>query len=238
MEQAHQFSERLFLSTGQAARYCISSIPALKRRIRDGWFATFKTPEGHCRIALEELQRFLRQHGILPGPISAPYICILIIDDDPSIVKLFADILADDPWGFHLDTATAGYDVMSFNETKAFFPNAATLIRVKGLQRACILQLTQGDYDEAYLANRLHIGQVHQQIGLEPRWYMGAYALYRQLALAAGGHYHVYGHRHRHCTRRYAEGDGVIFHYQGGRQRDGLRPGHLSANRTRAPWHD
>jgi rsbT co-antagonist protein RsbR len=72
---------------------------------------------------------------------------------------------------------------LSFHETKAFFPDAATLNRVKGLQRAYFLQLTQGDYGEAYLGNRLHIGQVHQQIGLEPRWYMGAYSLYMQLAL-------------------------------------------------------
>ena len=67
-------------------------------------------------------------------------------------------------------------------ETRAFFPDEATLRRVKALQRAYFLQLTQGDYGAAYLAHRFHIGQVHQQIGLEPRWYMGAYSLYMQLA--------------------------------------------------------
>jgi rsbT co-antagonist protein RsbR len=71
---------------------------------------------------------------------------------------------------------------LSFGETRAFFPDDATLKRVKALQRAYFLQLTQGDYGEAYLAHRLHIGQVHQQIGLEPRWYMGAYSIYMQLA--------------------------------------------------------
>jgi rsbT co-antagonist protein RsbR len=72
---------------------------------------------------------------------------------------------------------------LSFAETRAFFPDEATLRRVKALQRAYFLQLTQGDYGAAYLAHRLHIGQVHQQIGLEPRWYMGAYSIYMQLAL-------------------------------------------------------
>ncbi len=71
---------------------------------------------------------------------------------------------------------------LSFDETRAFFPDEATLRRVKALQRAYFLQLTQGNYGEAYLANRLHIGQVHQQIGLAPRWYMGAYSIYKQLA--------------------------------------------------------
>src|ERR671931_216623 len=71
---------------------------------------------------------------------------------------------------------------LRFEDTRAFFPDAATLNRVKALQRAYFLQLTQGDYGDAYLANRLHIGQIHQQIGLAPRWYMGAYSIYMQLA--------------------------------------------------------
>ena len=71
---------------------------------------------------------------------------------------------------------------LRFEDTRAFFPDAATLNRVKALQRAYFLQLTQGDYGEAYLANRLHIGKIHQRIGLAPRWYMGAYSLYMQLA--------------------------------------------------------
>ncbi len=71
---------------------------------------------------------------------------------------------------------------LSFGETRGFFPDEPTLRRVKALQRAYFLQLTQGDYGAAYLTNRLHIGQIHQQIGLEPRWYMGAYSIYKQLA--------------------------------------------------------
>ncbi len=70
---------------------------------------------------------------------------------------------------------------LRFEETKAFFPDEATLNRVKTLQKAYFLGLTQGDYGEAYLANRLHIGRVHQRIGLLPRWYMGAYSIYMQL---------------------------------------------------------
>ena len=70
---------------------------------------------------------------------------------------------------------------LRFEETKAFFPDEATLNRVKTLQKAYFLGLTQGDYGEAYLANRLHIGRVHQRIGLLPRWYMGAHSIYMQL---------------------------------------------------------
>jgi rsbT co-antagonist protein RsbR len=73
------------------------------------------------------------------------------------------------------------HQFLQFEETRAFFPDDATLNRVKALQKKYFLELTQGDYGVTYLQNRLHIGRVHQQIGLSPRWYMGAYSIYTQL---------------------------------------------------------
>ena len=72
---------------------------------------------------------------------------------------------------------------LAFEETRAFFPDDSTIARVKVLQREYFLGLTQGDYGETYLTNRLNIGRIHQQIGLSPRWYMGAYTIYWQLML-------------------------------------------------------
>ncbi|MCA9580489.1 MAG: STAS domain-containing protein [Myxococcales bacterium] len=70
---------------------------------------------------------------------------------------------------------------MRFEETRKFFLDESRLTRVKSLQRAYFLGLTAGDYGEEYLASRLHIGRVHQRIGLEPRWYLGAYYIYMRL---------------------------------------------------------
>ena len=70
---------------------------------------------------------------------------------------------------------------LQFAETRNFFPDATTLNRVKALQKRYFLELTQGDYGEAYLENRLYVGRIHQQIGLSPRWYMGAYSIYVDL---------------------------------------------------------
>jgi hypothetical protein len=59
-----------------------------------------------CPEALdEELQRFFRQYGMTLAPNAVPDIRTFIIDDNPSLVNLFVDILADDPWGYHLNTA-------------------------------------------------------------------------------------------------------------------------------------
>ena len=68
-------------------------------------------------------------------------------------------------------------------ELKKFFPDEATLARVKELQKAYFISLTNGNYGSQYLAHRLHIGRVHKRIGLSPRWYMGSYAVYMELVL-------------------------------------------------------
>ena len=71
--------------------------------------------------------------------------------------------------------------LLAFEETAKFFVDEAVLNRVKSLQKKYFLDLTKGDYGEAYLDSRLKIGSVHARIGLEPRWYLGAYLNYVQL---------------------------------------------------------
>ena len=66
----------------------------------------------------------------------------------------------------------------AFDETKAFFGDDATTSRVRSMQRDYFLGLMSGEYGEEYLQDRMNIGRVHQRIGLEPRWYIGAYAFY------------------------------------------------------------
>ena len=65
-----------------------------------------------------------------------------------------------------------------FPETKVYFPNSETLRRARQGQRGNFLSLFSGQYDEAYFDRHLRVGEAHDQIGLLPRWYMGAYAFY------------------------------------------------------------
>jgi rsbT co-antagonist protein RsbR len=100
-------------------------------------------------------------------------------DEDAQLLQELAPIAEA-----YADEVVEGlYDrFLRFEETRVFFPDSATLQRVKALQKDYFLGLTYGDYGEAYLARRLLIGRVHQRIGLSPRWYMGAYSIYMQLA--------------------------------------------------------
>jgi signal transduction histidine kinase len=55
--------------------------------------------------------------------------------------------------------------------------------RLRALQRAYFLSLTDGALDDAYVESRLRVGNAHQTIGLEPSWYIGAFGLYLRLTL-------------------------------------------------------
>jgi two-component system response regulator VicR len=100
------------LTTGQAARHCQVSVAAIRRWIQQGRLAAFRTPGRHCRIAEREFERFLRQHGMPPYGVQSRETRILIVDDEPSLVKLLVDVLSADPRGLTLDTATDGYEAL------------------------------------------------------------------------------------------------------------------------------
>src|SRR5580692_2498371 len=71
-----------------------------------------------------------------------------------------------------------------FNESSQIFDNPEVLKRVKILQKEYFLRLTQGNYDSNYIEERLNVGNVHASIGLDVKWYLGAYNFYVQ---AVGG---------------------------------------------------
>ncbi|CAN5502730.1 globin-coupled sensor protein [soil metagenome] len=61
--------------------------------------------------------------------------------------------------------------------TKAFFRDDAHMVRAKAAQEAHWLRIAEGRFDEEFYASARRIGSVHARIGLEPRRYIGAYAL-------------------------------------------------------------
>ena len=115
--------------------------------------------EPHFEINnVEELKRFLEFN-----------------DDDISILTNLHQHLEKDPT-FFVDQF---YDhLLKFKFSKRLIPDEATLNRLKGSQYHYFTSLTEGRYDEAYLQDRFKIGRAHQQVGLEPRWYIGAYRQY------------------------------------------------------------
>lgn len=73
--------------------------------------------------------------------------------------------------------------LLAFEETRPFLAGEGSLERLKVLQRSYLLSLSSGEYDEAYVRDRLRIGRRHSKIGLDPEWYLGTYGLYLDLLL-------------------------------------------------------
>ncbi|MGG7607074.1 EAL domain-containing protein [Massilia sp. BKSP1R2A-1] len=64
------------------------------------------------------------------------------------------------------------------------FPQLGTLLgpgaetRLRHVQASYFSSLTNGDYGQDYIRERLSVGVTHQRIGLDPKWYIGAYRKY------------------------------------------------------------
>lgn len=71
--------------------------------------------------------------------------------------------------------------LLSHPETRKFFPDEATIRRVKRTQREYFMGLFAGRCDLAYVEDRLRVGAAHERIGMPPKWYLGAYRQYLQL---------------------------------------------------------
>ena len=80
------------------------------------------------------------------------------------------------------DIVEAFYSLLLGHEpTRKFFPDEATIRRVKRTQSDYFLGLFEGRCDAAYVEDRLRVGAAHERIGLSPKWYLFAYRKYLDL---------------------------------------------------------
>ena len=72
----------------------------------------------------------------------------------------------------------AFYDhIWQFEETKKFFRSREFANAARGLQLMHWDTIVSGEFGEAYFEKVQAIGKAHARIGLEPRWYIGGYAI-------------------------------------------------------------
>jgi len=83
----------------------------------------------------------------------------------------------------HADTLVSAFyrHLLSFEPTRRLLSDSDVKKRLLGKQREYLLSLARGAVDEDFVEERLRIGVTHERIGLSPRWYLGAYALYFSL---------------------------------------------------------
>jgi signal transduction histidine kinase len=83
----------------------------------------------------------------------------------------------------HADSFVAAFyrHLLSFEATHRLLADPEIKGRLLGKQREYLLSLADFPIDAAYFDSRSAIGTTHVRVGLEPRWYLGAYALYHRL---------------------------------------------------------
>jgi|AGTN01.1.fsa_nt_gi Methyl-accepting chemotaxis protein len=75
--------------------------------------------------------------------------------------------------------------LLSTPELAPLFKNAAHIEHAKAAQRGHWMRLFSAQFDEGYYQSVRDIGRAHSRIGLQPRWYIGGYAMVLGELLAA-----------------------------------------------------
>lgn len=98
-----------------------------------------------------------------------------LTDDDRRLLAELAPLLER-----HAERFVAAFyrHLLSFEETRRLLVDPAVKERLLTKQRAYLLSLAHPTLDDDYVEERIRIGAVHARIGLAPRHYLGAYAIY------------------------------------------------------------
>ncbi|HEX8198983.1 MAG TPA: response regulator [Isosphaeraceae bacterium] len=85
-------------TTGEAAKICKVSQQTIIRCFDSGQLKGFRVPGSRFRrIPRESLYRFMKENGIPTDALESGRRRILVVDDDPAVVELITEVLADDP---------------------------------------------------------------------------------------------------------------------------------------------
>jgi signal transduction histidine kinase len=124
------------------------------------------TPELAMKYGLDEAERQARKDFL---GLSA--------DDETGLRGLqncFARIAASFAETFYRHLTTSA-------ETGRYLNDPELVQRLKQAQMQYFRELLAGEFGQEYFEKRLSVGEVHQRLGIEPTWYLGAYNLYIQI---------------------------------------------------------
>jgi diguanylate cyclase (GGDEF)-like protein/PAS domain S-box-containing protein len=113
--------------------------------------------------------------GMYPNDIARRKAIFEIGDADIALIRqIHAQLVPKQP-----QLVDAFHDYLAqFPQLQAMLGDAEVTSRLKQAQVAYFNRLTAGEYDASYVRERVRVGVVHQSIGLEPKWYVGAYRKY------------------------------------------------------------
>ena len=124
-ERLRHLSDKQVLTTGEAAELCNVSQQTIIGCFDNGRLTGFRVPGSRFRrIPRAELIRFMKANEIPVELLDGDLTRILVVDDDPSIVRIIGEMLERED-RFEVRTASTGYDAGMM--TREFRPNIILL---------------------------------------------------------------------------------------------------------------
>lgn len=124
-DRLRELAAKQVFTTGEAAELCKVSQQTIIRCFDRGRLTGFRVPGSRFRrIPRAELLRFMHENGIPSDLLGGGEIRVLVVDDDPAIVRLLEELLEREA-RFEVRTASTGYDAGMM--TREFRPNVVLL---------------------------------------------------------------------------------------------------------------
>ena len=114
------------LSTKDAARVCKVALSTIVYWFDKGLIKGYRTPGGHRRIFLQDLETFMTNHKIpLAGRLPDEKFRVLVVDDEPQVAEFFSRTLASLDGEIEFASAVNGFQAGRLLST--FRPNLVFL---------------------------------------------------------------------------------------------------------------
>ncbi|WP_282935379.1 globin-coupled sensor protein [Paenibacillus sp. RC67] len=95
-----------------------------------------------------------------------------LCEEDLTVLKALQPLIEQ-----HIDEITDQFyqSVIDVDKLRSIIVEHSTVERLKQTLKMHLIEMFSGTIDEEFIQKRLKIASVHQRIGLEPKWYMGAF---------------------------------------------------------------
>ncbi|MFC0253153.1 EAL domain-containing protein [Massilia consociata] len=134
-----------------------------------------RQPEGPSTNELnEDIDNLARELGLDREEVDARKAFLELGEADVEALRDVHDLLE-----CHRDVFTDRFyaHLLAFPQLRAML-GGDTEARLRQVQASYFSSLTAGEYGQDYIRERLRVGVAHQRIGLDPKWYIGAYRKY------------------------------------------------------------
>ncbi|WP_068775682.1 globin-coupled sensor protein [Paenibacillus sp. FJAT-26967] len=95
-----------------------------------------------------------------------------LTQEDMLVLRAVQPLIAE-----HIDVIVEAFyqSVLNVQSLKKIIEDQSTVERLRQTLREHLIEMFSGRVDADFIAKRLRIAEVHQRIGLAPKWYMGAF---------------------------------------------------------------